>query len=99
FTVPAGTMGVGLGIHGEPGIRDAPMMSADGLAELLVSEVLRAAPAAESSRVAAVLNGLGTTKYEELFLLWNSIAPRLRAAGLTVVDPEVGELVTSLDMG
>lgn len=99
FSVPAGHMGVGLGIHGEPGIRDEPLATANELAEILVSSLLADAPVGASSRVGVILNGLGATKYEELFLLWNSVAPRLRASGLTIVDPEVGELVTSLDMG
>ncbi|KRE70984.1 dihydroxyacetone kinase family protein [Arthrobacter sp. Soil762] len=99
FTVPAGHMGVGLGIHGEPGIRDEPLTTADDLAHLLVTDLLAHAPASASSRVAVILNGLGTTKYEELFLVWKSVAPRLRESGLEIIDPEVGELVTSLDMG
>ncbi len=99
FTVPEGQMGVGLGIHGEPGIRDEPLKSADELARLLVTDLLAHAPSTDSSRVAVILNGLGTTKYEELFLVWKSVAPMLREEGLEIVDPEVGELVTSLDMG
>ena len=99
FAVPDGNMGVGLGIHGEPGVRDEPMPSADSLAETLTTELLTHAPSGSSKRVAVILNGLGTTKYEELFLLWRSIAPRLRGAGLAIIEPEVGELVTSLDMG
>lgn len=99
FTVPEGHLGLGLGIHGEPGIRDVPMVPAGELAALLVEEVLKNAPSGASRRVGTILNGLGTTKYEELFLLWGHIAPRLREAGLEIVDPEVGELVTSLDMG
>lgn len=99
FTVPEGHLGLGLGIHGEPGIRDVPMLPARELAELLVDEVLKNTPAGAGTRVGTILNGLGTTKYEELFLLWRHVAPRLREAGLEIVDPEVGELVTSLDMG
>lgn len=99
FTVPEQHMGVGLGIHGEPGIRDEPLTTADQLARLLVTDLLASAPARKSSRVAVILNGLGTTKYEELFLVWKTVAPLLREAGLEIVDPEVGELVTSLDMG
>lgn len=99
FSVPAGHMGVGLGIHGEPGIRDEPTMSAHNLAQLLVADLLAQAPKSSGGRVAVILNGLGTTKYEELFLLWKSVAPLLRQAELEIVDPEVGELVTSLDMG
>ncbi|UCR89819.1 dihydroxyacetone kinase family protein [Mycetocola spongiae] len=99
FGVPEGHLGLGLGIHGEPGIRDEPLPSARDLATLLVGDVLAAAPANPGNRVGVIVNGLGTTKYEELFLLWASIAPLLAEAGLEVVDAEVGELVTSLDMG
>jgi D-erythrulose 4-kinase len=65
----------------------------------MVDSLLEAAPHGTGKRVAPVLNGLGTTKYEELFLLWGIVARRLRDAGLDVVEAEVGELVTSLDMG
>jgi dihydroxyacetone kinase len=99
FTVPEGHLGLGLGIHGEPGIRDEPLPSAEELSGTLVESILAEAPAAGAKRVAAILNGLGTTKYEELFLLWGPVSRRLREAGIETVDVEVGELVTSLDMG
>lgn len=99
FTVPTGMLGLGLGIHGEPGIRDVPMPSAPSLARMLVDGVLDAAPRTGGGRVGVILNGLGTTKYEELFLLWGLVAPLLAERGLEPVDAEVGELVTSLDMG
>jgi dihydroxyacetone kinase len=98
FTVESGRMGVGLGIHGEPGIADEPLPRAADLADLLVDKVLGEAPTDSSRRVGAILNGLGATKYEELFVVWKTVAQRLRDAGYTIVDPEVGELVTSLDM-
>lgn len=99
FTVPDRHMGVGLGIHGEPGIHDAPLVPARDLAKTLVDGILADRPDSGSTRVGVIVNGLGTTKYEELFLLWNEIRPLLDAAGLTPVDVEVGEFVTSLDMG
>ncbi|MDO4252974.1 MAG: dihydroxyacetone kinase family protein [Rothia sp. (in: high G+C Gram-positive bacteria)] len=99
FTVAADQMGVGLGIHGEPGIRDQARGSAEELAELLVSSVLAEAPQEAGQRIGLILNGLGVSKYEELFVLYRSVAPRLRQAGYQIIDPEVGELVTSLDMG
>lgn len=98
FTVPAQRMGVGLGIHGEPGISEEPILPAKALAEMLVNKLLQEKPAKCSGRVAVVLNGLGCTKYEELFVLWVSIEAALKKAGLTLVQPEVGEFVTSLDM-
>lgn len=98
FTVEKGRMGVGLGIHGEPGIADETLPSAAELGDLLVDKVLAEAPADSSKRIGAILNGLGATKYEELFVVWKTVAERLRREGYTLVDPEVGELVTSLDM-
>lgn len=99
FDVPAGKISIGLGIHGEPGIRDTDRVPASELATVLADGVLAAAPTRSSGRVAVIVNGLGTTKYEELFLLYRHIAHRLADRGLEIVDPEVGELVTSLDMG
>ncbi|MEJ1192414.1 dihydroxyacetone kinase family protein [Pseudarthrobacter sp. CCNWLW207] len=98
FHVPADGMSLGLGIHGEPGISDHPMPTASELAELLVSGLLRERPDDAGNRVVAILNGLGRVKYEELFLLFGKIDKLLTAAGLTIVEPECGELVTSLDM-
>lgn len=99
FEVKHGQMGVGLGIHGEPGIRDEARPSAQELGKLLVKTVLKDAPENPGGRIGVIVNGLGTTKYEELFLLYRTVAPMLREAGYEIVDPEVGELVTSLDMG
>lgn len=98
FTVPDGMMGLGLGIHGEPGVAEQAMPSASELAGILVDGLLAETPQGAGRRVAAILNGLGRTKYEELFIVWGSVARRLRDAGLEIVEPEVGELVTSLDM-
>ncbi len=98
FHIPAGQMSLGLGIHGEPGISEHPLPSASELADLLVTRLLQDTPEEPGQRVAAIVNGLGTVKYDELFLLYGKIEKLLAAAGLTVVEPECGELVTSLDM-
>lgn len=98
FTVPDGMMGVGLGIHGEPGVSDEEMPRAAELARRLVDGVLEELPEDAGDRVGAILNGLGSTKYEELFVLWRTVSLLLAARGISVVEPEVGELVTSLDM-
>lgn len=97
FTVPKGEMALGLGIHGKPGIREEKMVSATEFAKLLVGKLLAERPA-DVRKVAPLLNGLGSTKYEELFVLWVAIEKELKAAGLEIVDPECGEFVTSLDM-
>ncbi|MET4639845.1 dihydroxyacetone kinase family protein [Mycetocola sp. 2940] len=102
FTVPEGRMGVGIGIHGEPGIDETGVPTADGLAELFVTRLLAELPdgidSADGQRAGVILNGLGSVKYEELFVVYRRVAELLADAGVTVVDPEVGELVTSFDM-
>ena len=98
FTVPEGHMGLGLGIHGEPGVAEEAMPTAADLAKTLVDGVLADRRDASSQRIAVILNGLGRTKYEELFVVWGEVARLLRERGYTIVEPEVGELVTSLDM-
>ena len=101
FTVPEGRMAVGMGIHGEPGIGETGIPTADGLAELLVGKLLTEVPDgidAKGARVVPILNGLGSVKYEELFVVYRRVAQLLAEAGLQAVDPQVGELVTSFDM-
>jgi dihydroxyacetone kinase len=101
FTVPEGRMAVGMGIHGEPGIGETDIPTADELAELLVGKLLTEVPEglqARGARVVPILNGLGSVKYEELFVLYRRVAQLLAEAGLEAVDPQVGELVTSFDM-
>jgi D-erythrulose 4-kinase len=102
FDVPRGRMAIGLGIHGEPGISEQEMPSADQLAELFVTALLaerpQSVPALSDARVAVLLNGLGGIKYEELFVVYRLVAHLLAGAAVTVVEPEVGELVTSFDM-
>lgn len=102
FEVPSGRMAVGMGVHGEPGIREQSMPSAAELAHLFVDALLSEHPASVQSisgaRAVVILNGLGSVKYEELFVVYRSVARELSQAGVTVVDAKVGEFVTSFDM-
>ncbi|KJV47658.1 dihydroxyacetone kinase [Pantoea sp. BL1] len=102
FEVEKGRMALGLGIHGEPGISETDVPSADELAELFVERLLSEVPSdvrqIEGQRVAVILNGLGSVKYEELFVVYRRVAQLLAAAGLQVIQPDVGEFVTSFNM-
>ncbi|MFF2810066.1 dihydroxyacetone kinase family protein [Streptomyces sp. NPDC058000] len=101
FTVNAGTTELGMGIHGEPGLRTTRHLTAAELADELVGNLLPELPeppAGGRGRVAVLLNGLGRTKYEELFVVYRQVDHRLREAGLRPFRPEVGEFVTSFDM-
>ena len=98
FTVEPGAVELGLGIHGEPGMRTAAAMDAHELADALVDQLLPQLPDVGDGRVAVLLNGLGSTTYEDLFVTYGRVHERLLDAGLRPHRPEVGEFVTSMDM-
>ena len=98
FTVEPGQMEIGLGIHGEPGVDTADMRPAAEIAKLLVDTVLADTPDGAGNRAAVMLNGLGSTKYEELFVIYKDVCKQLEPAGIEIHEPMVGEFVTSLNM-
>ncbi|MEI8222705.1 MAG: dihydroxyacetone kinase family protein [Actinomycetes bacterium] len=101
FTVPEGIMALGLGIHGEPGLSEAPIPTANDLAEDLVRRLLDETPSGcsnDGARIVVLLNGLGGVKYEELFVVYRSVSKLLKEKNIVIVEPEVGELVTSFEM-
>ena len=101
FSVEDGLMEVGMGIHGEPGLYKLPRPNADELAKILVDQILGDLPEGidpRGSKAALILSGLGSVKYEELFVLYRKVFEILDQAGVEVIEPEVGELVTSFDM-
>jgi dihydroxyacetone kinase len=98
FSVAPGQMEIGLGIHGEPGVRVAEQMPSRQIAALLVETLLAETPQDAGSNVAVLVNGLGGTKYEEMFVFYNDVAALLDRFGLSPYNPLIGEFVTSLDM-
>ncbi|MBF4636146.1 dihydroxyacetone kinase family protein [Agreia pratensis] len=103
FSVPEGKMAIGLGIHGEPGTDEVDIPSAAELGELFVTHLLAEAEipdgvSLDGARVVPILNGLGSVKSEELFVVFSTVADLLEARGVTIVDPQVGEFCTSFDM-
>ena len=101
FTVPEGRMAIGMGIHGEPGVDEVNIPTADELAELFVERLLGEVPAGVTvygAKVVPILNGLGSVKYEELYVVYRRVAALLVETGLEVHDPQVGEFCTSFDM-
>lgn len=102
FKVSSGKMEVGMGIHGEPGLYRIDAPTADGLAEMLVDKLLTEIPSTivngDNARIGVILNGLGSVKYEELFVVYRRVDRLLFERGLTIIDPIVDELITSFDM-
>jgi dihydroxyacetone kinase len=98
FELPEGHMELGMGIHGEPGIMRGDLETADSVADRMLEAVLTDMPIASGSRVVVLVNGLGSTPLEELYLLHRRVQARLSDAGVTIHRSYVGEFVTSLEM-
>ncbi len=98
FRLPAGTMEVGVGIHGEAGRMRIETTSADAVVELLLEAVAADLELRPGERVLAMVTGLGGTPQQELYIVYNHLHRMLEAQGVVVERSLVGDFVTSLDM-
>lgn len=87
-----------MGIHGEPGVRRGPLQSADEVAEDLVTRLLDDLQLPEASLLGVLVNGLGATPPEELYILYRRVHQILTAGGHRIHRAYVGEHATSLEM-
>jgi dihydroxyacetone kinase-like protein len=98
FTIADGTMEVGIGHHGEPGIRVEPLKSAAEIGREMATIVLDDHALPAGREVAVLVSGLGATPLDELYILYDAIEATIAARGLAIARTYVGNYFTSLDM-
>ena len=98
FELPEGEIEFGIGIHGEPGRRRAPLGRASEVVDVMVEAVLSDLKAKRGSKVLAFVNGMGGTPLLELYRIYGEVDEKLRKAGLEPVRNLVGSYITSLEM-
>jgi dihydroxyacetone kinase-like protein len=98
FEIGETEMEIGMGIHGEPGVRRGPMRAADAIAEEMLSLLLADLPLQPGDRVSILVNSLGSTPPEELYIVYRYVAPKLTGLGAEIVMPLVGRYATSMEM-
>ncbi len=98
FTIASDEMEIGMGIHGEQGLARTKLKPADEIAEILVEKVTADLPFAPGDEVAVLVNGLGATPPEELYILYNRVHDLLGEQGIGVYRTFVGEYATSMEM-
>ncbi len=98
FTIEPGTMEVGIGHHGEPGVRVEPLKSAKEVAEEMAKIVLDDHQLASGTEVAVIVSGLGATPLNELYILHDTIESEIAARGLKIHKVYIGNYFTSLEM-
>ena len=98
FVIEPGTMEVGIGHHGEPGVRVEPLTTAAEIARDMTKIVLDDHNLAAGSEVAVLISGLGATPLDELYILNDTVEAEIVARGLTIYRTYVGNFFTSLEM-
>ena len=96
FTLAEDEMEMGMGIHGEPGVIREKLKTANQIADEMVDRLVADGPFA--GEVSVLVNSLGATPLEELYILYSRVADRLDGLGVRIVMPLVGRYATSMEM-
>ena len=91
-------MEIGMGIHGEPGVRRGKLLPADEVADEIMGKLLKDMPIEKGGEVAVLVNGLGATPLEEQFVIFRRIHQILSEKEISIVKVYVGEYATSMEM-
>ena len=98
FDLPDGEMEIGIGIHGEPGIHRGPLEPADKITERLVGALVADLGLVAGDRVAVLVNSMGATPLEELYVMYRRVHQLLAEIGVSIERKYIGEYATSLEM-
>lgn len=98
FQIKEGTMEVGIGHHGEPGIETVPLESAADMAKRMTDIILQDYPYQDGEETVVLVSGLGATPVMELYVLFGEVEKILQKAGIHIYRSYVGNYFTSLDM-
>jgi dihydroxyacetone kinase-like protein len=98
FTLADDEMEMGMGIHGEPGIWRDRLKPADAIADEMLDRLLEDSGVGRGERVSLLVNSLGATPLEELYIIFRRLRDRLSDNGIDIVAPLVGRYATSMEM-
>jgi dihydroxyacetone kinase-like protein len=97
FTIGEDEMEIGMGIHGEQGIRRGKLETADEIIAELINPIIADMPLA-GSEVSIMLNSLGATPLEELYIMYRKLVEIFNANNVRVHRPYIGRFATSMEM-
>ena len=98
FELAEDEMEIGMGIHGEPGIRRGKLLPADAIVDEMLNQIIDDLPYRAGDEVAVLVNGLGATPLEEQYVMFRRIDKVLSEKGIKIFHSYVGEYATSLEM-
>lgn len=98
FTIGDDEMEIGMGIHGEPGMKREKLQTADQIATRMTDAILNDLKPAFGDRLAVMVNSLGATPHEELYILYRKAYDILAGKGMKIHRAYIGEFATSMEM-
>jgi phosphoenolpyruvate---glycerone phosphotransferase subunit DhaK len=98
FSLADDEMEIGIGIHGEPGIRRGKLLSADEITTDIVERLVADLGLKGGEQVSVLVNGLGATPPEELYIVYRKVNQILSSLRVEIDRPYIGEFATSLEM-
>jgi dihydroxyacetone kinase-like protein len=98
FSIGEDEMEIGMGIHGEPGISRTRLEPADSVVTKMMDKILTDMPLGSGDEVSVLMNGLGATPKEELYIAYRHVDKILKGKGVKVFHVYVGEFATSMEM-
>ena len=98
FEIGETEMEMGMGIHGEPGIWRDTLKSADAITDEMLDRLLADMPLTSGDKISILVNSLGATPPEELYIMFRHARAKLNDLGVKLVMPLVGRYATSMEM-
>ena len=98
FKMNEGQMEIGIGIHGEAGIGKGKLETADVIVKKIMKSILEDLPYRSGGEVSVLVNGLGATPKEELYVVYRKVAQILKEEEIKIYHPYLGEFATSMEM-
>lgn len=98
FEIAEDEMEIGMGIHGERGIKREKLRTADEIAEFMTERIIADLPYEKGDEVAVLVNGLGATAPQELYVMFRKVNEILKAKGIKTYKAFIGEYATSMEM-
>ncbi len=98
FHIEPGMMELGIGHHGEPGLKVTKLQTADAMAAMCLDLILPDLPFESGCEVAVLVSGLGATPVSELYVFYRKVSQILKGSNIRIHRSYVGNYFTSLDM-
>ncbi|MEL3956102.1 dihydroxyacetone kinase subunit DhaK [Caldifermentibacillus hisashii] len=98
FEIEDGDMEIGMGIHGEPGVRRSKIQPADKVVDELLSYILEEGKFTSGNEVYVLVNGLGGLPLMDQYIMFRRVEQVLSEKGIKIYKSLVGNYATSMDM-